>query len=101
MEYEHETIARLRKTLGREPTSDEIKTARDAAWRARLADMMLTDLLLRDEATSAIGSSQATSCPSNPSSTCCGLTLQFLESHKVREARHLSAGRQDGRKANQ
>jgi hypothetical protein len=80
MKYEHETIARLRKTLGREPTSDEIKTARDAAWRARLADMMLTrpvaarrsrlEHLAVEGATSAIGSSQATSCPSNPSSTC-------------------------------
>jgi hypothetical protein len=49
MEYRHETVARLRKALGREPTDDEVKADRDAQWRKQLQHMMWTDLMFRDE----------------------------------------------------
>jgi len=53
MEYREETIARLRAKLSREPCDEEIKVERDRLWRLQLSGMMLTDILLRDEAKDA------------------------------------------------
>jgi hypothetical protein len=44
-----ETIEKLRIRLGREPTADEIKAARDEVIRRAYATMMVTDVLLRDD----------------------------------------------------
>jgi hypothetical protein len=49
MEYREQTIARLTRELGREPTAEEIKAARDAIIRQRYADMAVSAILLRDE----------------------------------------------------
>jgi hypothetical protein len=43
------TIAELRKKLGREPTKDEVDTAREAVIRRAYADMAMTAILLKDE----------------------------------------------------
>lgn len=45
-----ETFAKLRTGLGRNPTEDEIKAARHEVIRRAYAGMMVTDMLLRDEA---------------------------------------------------
>jgi hypothetical protein len=50
METREYTANWLRKKLGREPTEQEITERRDAVWRMHLGSMMVTDLLLRDEA---------------------------------------------------
>ncbi|MEH2561723.1 hypothetical protein [Bradyrhizobium sp. AZCC 2289] len=49
-ETREETIATLRMRLGREPTEDEIRAARDEVIRRAYAAMAVTDMLLRDEA---------------------------------------------------
>src|SRR5262245_4797045 len=49
MEYREETVARLRKQLGREPTEEEIKAERDRRWRLQLNDMAITAMLFKDE----------------------------------------------------
>jgi hypothetical protein len=49
-EYRGETISRLRLQLGREPTADEIRAARDEVIRRAYAGMALTEMLLGDEA---------------------------------------------------
>ncbi|MDA9420973.1 hypothetical protein [Bradyrhizobium sp. CCBAU 53380] len=48
-----ETIESLRGKLGREPAADEIKTARHELIRRAYAGMMVTDVLLRNEAEEA------------------------------------------------
>jgi hypothetical protein len=50
IELKEETIGRLRKQLGREPTEDEVQAARKELIRKAYAAMALTDLLFRDEA---------------------------------------------------
>ena len=50
MEYPEQTITKLRKQLGRDPTAEEVKAERDALWKKQYGSMMLTDVLLRDEA---------------------------------------------------
>ena len=49
-ESREETISGLRVKLGREPTADEIRAARDEVIRRAYAGMALTEILLRDEA---------------------------------------------------
>src|SRR5262245_17311623 len=50
MKYPEETMAKLRKRLGREPTAEEIKAERDKSTRRAYADMALSALTLQDEA---------------------------------------------------
>jgi hypothetical protein len=50
MEYMHETVARLRKQFGREPTAEEIKAERDGSIRREYADMALSATTLENEA---------------------------------------------------
>ena len=47
MEYREETVARLRKQLGREPTEEVITAERDR--RCQLNDMAITAMLFKDE----------------------------------------------------
>jgi hypothetical protein len=49
-ETRSETIAALRSKLGRKPTEDEIKKARDQIIRRAYAAMAVTEFLLADEA---------------------------------------------------
>jgi hypothetical protein len=46
MESVDQTMAKLRQRLGREPTPEEIKVARDAAWKRHLEDRFITELTL-------------------------------------------------------
>jgi hypothetical protein len=48
-ETRDETIARLRERLGREPTNDEIATAREAVIRRAYAHMAMTAAMFLDE----------------------------------------------------
>jgi hypothetical protein len=48
-ESKEETIKKLCKKLGRDPTEEEVRAARDAVIRIAYAGMALTDALLRDE----------------------------------------------------
>ena len=48
-ESRDETVAQLRKKLGREPTNDEIATAREAVIRRAYADMAMTAAMFLDE----------------------------------------------------
>ncbi|MGO4514014.1 hypothetical protein AB4Z51_44385 [Bradyrhizobium sp. 2TAF36] len=50
IELKEETIAKLRAKLGREPTEDETRSARNELIRRAYAAMATTDLLMRDEA---------------------------------------------------
>jgi hypothetical protein len=49
METRDETIATLRRKLGREPSEDEIKAARENEWRKRYADMAVSAATLADD----------------------------------------------------
>src|SRR5262249_39597760 len=49
MEYLEETIDRLRKKLGRDPTDAEIKAERDRKWKLAYADMAFTAICFADE----------------------------------------------------
>jgi hypothetical protein len=49
-ETREETIVKLRKRLGREPTEDEVRAARDEVIRRAYAAMAVAEMLLRDEA---------------------------------------------------
>lgn len=50
IESAEETISRLRRQLGREPTQDEVRAARNELIRKAYAAMAVTDVLLRDGA---------------------------------------------------
>lgn len=50
IELKEETLAKLRKQLGREPTEPEVRAARDELLRRHYAAMLATEMMLRDEA---------------------------------------------------
>jgi hypothetical protein len=50
MEYREETIIRLRKRLGREPTNEEVAAEREMLIKRAYADMAATAIMLQDEA---------------------------------------------------
>ncbi len=53
IEPKEETIAKLGAKLGREPTDDEVRAARDELIRKQYAAMLATEMMLREEAEEA------------------------------------------------
>ncbi len=50
IELVEETIGKLRNQLGRKPTEDEVRAARNELIRRAYAAMAITDVQLREEA---------------------------------------------------
>lgn len=50
IELKEETLAKLHRQLGREPSEAEVRAARDELLRRHYAAMLATEMMLRDEA---------------------------------------------------